>query len=146
MVPDFNFYPGRNERGMMIKNVEYAPDYKPNYEYGKKNLGSCGIKFAKMSSRKPLNLGHASLNDDWLDPETFNKVHPFRVKSPKFEKLLPRESDPHSPLPPFMQKSVCSRISIGGVSQKTLESNGYMDSKFATVYSSFQFNAKSLPI
>ena len=78
LVPDFNFYPGRNERGMMIKNVEYAPDYKPNYEYGKKSLGSCGIKFAKMSSRKPLNLGHVSLNDDWLDPETFNKVHPFR--------------------------------------------------------------------
>lgn len=62
----------------MIKSVEYAPDYKPNYEYGKRGLGSVGMKFEKMSSRKPLISGKITLNDDWLDPDAFNKVNPFR--------------------------------------------------------------------
>jgi len=64
------------ERNNLYKNQEYAPDYAPNWEYGKKRLGSCGPKFNKMSARKPLMFKTVSLNDDFLDPEI-----PIRCKS-----------------------------------------------------------------
>lgn len=36
-----------------FKSLEYAPDYAPNYEFGKRRIGSTGPGFDKMSPRKP---------------------------------------------------------------------------------------------
>ena len=36
----------------MYKNLEYAPNYHPDHEVTKKQLGSCGSKFELYNGRK----------------------------------------------------------------------------------------------
>ena len=38
----------------MYKDQEYAPNYNPDHEYVKKQLGSCGSKFETYKGRQPL--------------------------------------------------------------------------------------------
>ena len=55
-VPSFNMRKtnGR-EDNKIYENKEFAPDYNPNYEFGKVGLGSCGPALHKIPSRKPFN-------------------------------------------------------------------------------------------
>jgi len=43
------------EDNKIYENKEFAPDYNPNYEFGKVGLGSCGPALHKIPSRKPFN-------------------------------------------------------------------------------------------
>ena len=36
----------------MYKDLKYAPNYHPNHEVTKKQLGSCGSKFGTYNGRK----------------------------------------------------------------------------------------------
>jgi len=38
----------------MYKNMEYAPDYQPNHEIVKRQLGSCGTQFQNIKGRQPI--------------------------------------------------------------------------------------------
>ena len=59
---------GRSDgKNSLFKSLEYAPDYEPNFEFGKKTIGSCGPKFEKLSHRKPLGKRSTSLNESFLD-------------------------------------------------------------------------------
>ncbi len=49
-----------------FKNLEYSPDYEPNFEFGKKKLTLTGPKFDLMSPRKPYHK-FAPLNDTSLN-------------------------------------------------------------------------------
>jgi len=42
----------------LFKSLEYSPDYEPNFEFGKKTLGSPGAKFEKILQE---NLWHSNL-------------------------------------------------------------------------------------
>lgn len=34
--------------------MEYAPDYQPNHEIVKRQLGSCGTQFQNIKGRQPI--------------------------------------------------------------------------------------------
>ena len=78
LTPNISKIPGRERNGGLYKDPEYAPDYAPNYEFGKKGLGSCGPKFEKVSNRKPMIISSVSLYDAFIDPEI-----PVKFKSPR---------------------------------------------------------------
>jgi len=50
----------------MYKNMEYAPDYQPNHEIVKKQLGSCGTKFENLKSRKPIYRVSSAASDKFF--------------------------------------------------------------------------------
>jgi hypothetical protein len=112
---------GKNK---LIKEV-YAPDYNPNYEYGKRRLPTVA-SFDKLSPRKPMSFKSITITDKFYDSSPMTS----HVVSPRFSKSTPRENFPNTPLPSFMQKPVTSRTGIEQLSQKTLEINACGDSKF----------------
>jgi len=139
MTVDMNKSMGR-EGNSMYKSLEYSPDYAPNFEFGKKSLGSPGPSFDRMSSRKTLAHISYSINENPFDTSHIENLKYPRPKTVLFETYSPREFDPSSPLPSFMQKSVNSRHALGSIRQKTLEINNFSDGKFQSLYSSFSPN------
>lgn len=69
---DFAKSRGR-EKNTFYRNLEYSPDYEPNFEFGRKQLGSCGTKFEKISPRKPFHYVSPSHNDEFLDADQVYK-------------------------------------------------------------------------
>ena len=47
------------------KTLEYAPDYDPKFEFGKKQLLSCGAPFDTMTSRNSQVKPYVSTNEDY---------------------------------------------------------------------------------
>jgi len=131
---------GRDNK--FFKNLEFAPDYEPNSEVGKRQLGSCGPKFDLVSPRKPMIHVSPCTSENFYNANKSEKLKFNRTHDVLFNKYGSRETDPSSPLPSFMQKSINSRIAVGTMRQKTLEINNYSDGKFQTVTSSF-FPGKS---
>lgn len=39
---------------IIYKKKQFAPDYHPNFEFGRKQLGSCGAAFDKLEKRKDI--------------------------------------------------------------------------------------------
>jgi len=136
LTVDMNKSRGR-EQNVMYKTMEYSPDYKPNFEFGKKGLGNSGPIFDKRSSRKSVIYKSPSINEEYFDPSLGENYKFSRPRTSLFENYSPRYTDPKSPLPSFMQKSISSRIAVGTFRQKALETNNFSDGKFQTVYSSF---------
>ncbi|EGR28162.1 hypothetical protein IMG5_182090 [Ichthyophthirius multifiliis] len=108
-IPTFNIKTslGR-EDNKIYQNKQFAPDYYPNYEYGKKTLGSCGPAFNKIPSRKKLEKQQITYNENFFDYDNYKmKSSIFKNPTcPDFKKILPRERDPNSPLPSFMQNQL----------------------------------------
>jgi len=127
---------GRDHKPM-YKEAPYSPDYTPNFEYGRKGLGSCGPKFNKVSARKAVEYKSPSINQSFFDTSKSETFKYRRPNTASFNYYSPRDTDPTSPLPSFMQKSVSSRMAVGSFGQKALETNNYFDAKFQTVYSAF---------
>lgn len=136
LTVDMSKQKGRDFK-FLYKNDDYSPDYQPNFEFGKKQLGSPGPKFEKMSPRKPLAFVSASINEDFFDTGRFETLKYRRPKTAVFNNYAPRDSDPSSPLPSFMQKTINSRFAVGTVRQKALEINNFMDGRFQTVHTGF---------
>jgi len=136
LTVDMNKSRGR-EQNVMYKTMEYSPDYKPNFEFGKKTLGNSGPVFEKRSSRKPVVFKSISINEEYFDPSLSEQYKFSRPRTSLFENYSPRYTDAKSPLPSFMQKSISSRIAVGTFRQKALETNGFSEGKFQTVHSSF---------
>jgi len=59
---DFKKSIGR-EKFKLFKDMEFAPDYSPNWEFGKKRIIKPGPKFETYSPRKPLNKPSVTLTD-----------------------------------------------------------------------------------
>lgn len=73
-VSTADFAKGRGrDASTFYRNLEYSPDYAPNFEFGRKQLGSCGSKFDKVSPRRPVHYVSASNNQDFLDTEAVYK-------------------------------------------------------------------------
>jgi len=125
----------------LYRNTEYSPDYQPNFEFGRKQLGSPGPKFEKTSSRKAVNFVSASINEDFFDMEKVETLKYRRPKTAVFNTYSSRESDPSSPLPSFMQKTINSRFAVGTVRQKALEINNFSDGRFQSVHTGFSSTA-----
>jgi len=136
LTVDMNKSRGRDTK-LMYKTMEYSPDYNPNFEFGRKGLGNPGPKFEKKSSRKSVIIKSASINEEPFDPSLSETFKYQRPRTSLFENYSPRYTDPTSPLPSFMQKSISSRIAVGTFRQKALETNNYSDGKFQTVHSGF---------
>ena len=132
-VSTASFNKSRGRVNTFYKNLEYSPDYQPNFEFGRKQLGSCGSKFEKVSPRKPFHYTSDSTNENFLDTEKVykNEKSPFfersvrtsflmslinyhRVNSPVLDRMISREKDPNSPFPTFMQV-----LSKRGISELT---------------------------
>lgn len=75
---DFSKSRGRTANSF-YKNLEYSPDYAPDFEFGKKRLGSCGVKFERMSGRKAFHFVSDSKNENFLDTDKVfhNEKSPF---------------------------------------------------------------------
>ncbi|KAL4504067.1 hypothetical protein ABPG72_022697 [Tetrahymena utriculariae] len=147
-VPSFNMRKtiGR-EDNKIYENKEFAPDYHPNYEFGKKGLGTSGPLFHKIPSRKPFHKAALTHNENFYDFDNYKtKSVIFRnTTCPDFKRQLPRERDPNSPLPSFMQKFVNSRTQLVSLSHKMLEENNYMEGRFQSTESQFKSAPKTKP-
>lgn len=127
----------RGRDNQFFKTLEFAPDYEPNFEVGKKKIGSPGPKFEFNSPRKDVVHYSYCSSDNFFTPDKSEKLVTKRTREVVIDRYIPRDSDPSSPLPSFMQKSINSRMTIGTLSQKMLEINNYYDGKFQSVTSSF---------
>jgi len=125
----------------LYKNTEYAPDYQPNPEVGRRQLGSPGPKFEKVSARKPVHYVSPSINEDFFDRAHIETLKYKRPKTAVFNTYSSRQSDPSSPLPSFMQKTFNTRFAVGTVRQKALEINNYSEGRFQTIHTGFQTTA-----
>jgi len=129
---------GRNTGNKFLKSQEYAPDYNPNYEYGRRKLPVVP-GFDKLTPRKPVSFNSCTITDKFYDSSPL----PSHVTSPRFQKSSPREMFPRSPLPSFMQKPVTSRTGIEQLSQKTLEINAYGVQHFKEDYSPLKLTPRN---
>ena len=51
----------------MYKKVDFAPDYKPDFEFGKKKIGFTVPCFDKIPQRKPMHKRPATANENCFD-------------------------------------------------------------------------------
>jgi len=137
LTVDMSKSKGRDYK-FLYRNTEYSPDYQPNFEFGKRQLGSPGPRFEKMGSRKPTNFVSASINEDFFDTSKTENLKYRRPKTAVFNNYSSRDSDPSSPLPGFMQKTNNSRFAMGTVRQKALEINNFYDGRFQSVHTGFK--------
>lgn len=90
-----------------------CPVYNVNYEYVKKSLGRVGPSLDKSLGRKDLiqnsyyTVGDSYEYDDYVKSNK-SQVYP-KVIFPDFEKMPPREKDPKSKYPAYLQ-SLRSRL------------------------------------
>ncbi|CAD8122361.1 unnamed protein product [Paramecium sonneborni] len=127
---------------LIYKKKEFAPDYKPNFEFGKKQLGSCGAPFYKLEQRKDILTKIPPYNfESYFEYDEYSKQPKSQLFSsptaPNFKTMLDRECDQRSLLPSFMQKYTNTRLGITHLNQKMLEVNNFRDGRFLTVTSSF---------
>ncbi|CAD8111993.1 unnamed protein product [Paramecium sonneborni] len=127
---------------LIYKKKEFAPDYKPNFEFGKKSLGSCGAPFYKLEQRKDILTKIPPYNfESYFEYDEYSKKPKSQLftspTAPNFKTMLDREFDQHSLLPSFMQKYTNTRLGITHLNQKMLEVNNFKDGRFLTVTSSF---------
>ncbi|CAD8101144.1 unnamed protein product [Paramecium primaurelia] len=127
---------------LIYKKKEFAPDYKPNFEFGKKKLGSCGAPFYKLEQRKDILTKIPPYTfESYFEYDEYSKKPKSQLFSsptaPNFNTMLERECDQHSMLPSFMQKYTNTRLGITHLNQKMLEVNNFRDGRFLTVTSSF---------
>ncbi|CAD8066334.1 unnamed protein product [Paramecium primaurelia] len=130
------------EQMIIYKKKQFAPDYHPNFEYGRKQLGSCGAAFDKLEKRKDIMTKIPPYNNEaYFEFDVYSKDPQSKLfrnpTAPNFEKMLERECDGKSLLPSFMQKYTNTRMGIAHLNQKMLEVNNFRDGRFQTVTSSF---------
>ncbi|EGR27995.1 hypothetical protein IMG5_185190 [Ichthyophthirius multifiliis] len=147
-IPSFNIKAslGR-EDNKIYENKEFAPDYNPNYEFGKKTLGSCGPSFHKIPARKTFEKKTITYNENFYNLNDYkNKSIIFKnTTCPDFKRMLPRERDLKSPLPSFMQQFVNSRTQLTCLSHKMLKQNNYFEGRFQSTESQFKAFKKPQP-
>ncbi|CAD8172101.1 unnamed protein product [Paramecium octaurelia] len=127
---------------IIYKKKQFAPDYHPNFEFGKKQLGSCGAPFDKLEMRKDIMTKIPPYNHEtYFEYDVYSKDPNSKLfrnpTAPNFKQMLDREQDGKSLLPSFMQKYSNTRMGITHLHQKMLEVNNFRDGRFQTVTSSF---------
>ena len=119
----------------MYKNLEYAPNYHPNHEIVRKQLGSCGSKFETYKGRAPLYRISSAASEKFFfqdDVKSLDKSSKLavRVQTPNFTKARPRYLNPNSKLPSFMQKRSGNRNTLQQINDKMIELNNFIDGRF----------------
>ena len=72
----------------MYVNKEFAPDYNPNFEYGKEKIGKQVIPFQKMMSRKYIPKNPATTNENFFDWDYYTKTKNSHVYRKYFFKKM----------------------------------------------------------
>jgi hypothetical protein len=137
-VPGFNLrnVAGR-EAGRSRRNERALPDYAPNHEFGKRQLGSSGPAFNKLTGRTDPAYVSYSINEDWFNTDRSLLLKYNKTRTTEFSRDLPREKTPGNPFPSFMQKGNFSRLGMEMGGQYTLEINNFSEARFQTNQSSF---------
>ncbi|CAD8119796.1 unnamed protein product [Paramecium sonneborni] len=132
------------EQMTVYKRKHYAPDYEPNFEFGRRKLGSAGPKFDSKKGRDDIMTKKSDYTfEEYFEFDIYSrsqKSQLFRVPTaPNFGKMIDRDHDhKQSILPSYMQNQhTQTRIGITHLSQKMLESNNFSDGRFQTITSSF---------
>ncbi|CAD8210745.1 unnamed protein product [Paramecium pentaurelia] len=131
------------EQMTVYKRKHYAPDYEPNFEFGRRKLGSAGPKFDSKKGRDDIMTKKSDYTfEEYFEFDIYSrsqKSQIFRVPTaPNFGKMIDREHDHRSILPSYMQNQhTQTRIGITHLSQKMLETNNFSDGRFQTITSSF---------
>lgn len=89
----------------------------------------------KVPPRKPFYKISDTQNENFFEYDKYSKTNKSSIfrnvqSSPNFDKLLPREIDPNSPLPSFMQRHVNLRSTLTTLHHKMLEENYFSDGRF----------------
>ena len=126
----------------MYKNLDYAPNYNPDHEYVRKQLGSCGSKFETYKGRQPIHRIATAASEKFFfqdDVKSFDKSSKLavRVQTPNFTKSRPRYLNPSSKLPSFMQKRSGNRNTLYSMNDKMIELNNFMEGRFQTLITGF---------
>lgn len=126
----FDIYSSRKEIFTVKKENQYAPLYKPNYNYCKKRLDNLCIPFQKATSRPSPNQGIRMRNDIYTNVVQRSKIAKLANKKKQgfvdFSKYLAREKSPKSQLPCFMQEGGdSSRFSINKINEKSLRQTNF---------------------
>ena len=88
---------------------EDLPDYKPNYECVQRRVDYLIPRYELMTGRKPFAKKLATNNEDLYDYDQYTKSQTSHVYPKSFytdlNKMLPKELNPESGLPSFLQKT-----------------------------------------
>lgn len=103
------FMKKKQPRGPLFGNIEPDnSDYNPKFEYGKRRINSGVLFFEPITKRKPPGKESTTKNEDLYDYNSYKKSNKSqilkRVPQVDFVKNIPKEVDPKSGLPSFMQK------------------------------------------
>lgn len=118
MSVDLQKMPSRKEIFPIPETINCST-YEPNYDYSKKRINQydrlMGINSGrKFDSPKPYYTNEQTYDFDEYVKKNKSKVFPH-VKSPKFDMMAPRDKDPESKLPSYLQSF--SRISNTSIIQ-----------------------------
>lgn len=71
----------------LYKDLEYSPDYDPNFEFGKKQIGSPGPRFETHSPRKPMHFTSTCTNENFFDSAKKETIKYFKYQIQIFQRL-----------------------------------------------------------
>jgi len=133
-VPSYDM--GRSSgRDQMTSREKPLPDYDPNYEIGKRGLGSSGLHFFKQLSRKPIEHKSYCMNDEFFDIDASVTLKFQKQKTVDFGKEISRDTGTSFRQTPFVTKANNSRYSNGMLSQRTMEINNISEGKLQRTFS-----------
>lgn len=129
----FKDYPKRKDLFPKNEENEFAPLYCPNKEFSKKRLTQLCLSFGKVTGRGSF-MDHQKPKKNPLPfklPNNLNSRPKNCWKSStvvEFRKTAPREKNPDSKLPCFMQNGDNSRFSMNCILEKSLNETNHFKS------------------
>lgn len=103
------FMKKKQPRGPLFGHIEPDnSDYNPQFEYGKRRINSGVLFFEPITKRKPPGRPSTTKNEDLYDYNGYKGTNRSmilkRIPQTDLEKNIPKELDPESGLPSFLQK------------------------------------------
>jgi hypothetical protein len=74
---------------MIYKKKNYAPDYQPNFEFGRKGLGSCGAAFDRYEERKDIFVKKPEYtNETYFEFEKYSRSPKSNLFKRYYENII----------------------------------------------------------
>lgn len=105
-IKGFNMAKKPTRKGIFDKDADH-PDYSPNFEVVKKRINAGVLSMETMEARKGMEFKSQTANEAFYDYDHYKDINKSqnlrKTRIVNLEKNLPKELDPESGLPSFLQ-------------------------------------------